>query len=137
MYPPHRPAAPAVKPFRGRDLPVTVDATLEEGDTIILYHGKDDGSVPDEVVAAQPCGTGGADEHGWADVHPLAIDDDGYARQAALDGGWHEFPRSFFTVGRLGDVSVPCVSIAAQRRFHSGYELRDFDRHDLAVLDQL
>src|SRR4051794_7335199 len=46
---------------------------------------------------------------GWVDVHPLVIDDEGNARQAALDGGWHELPRSFFTTGRLRDVPVPCV----------------------------
>jgi lincosamide nucleotidyltransferase A/C/D/E len=68
-------------------------------------------------------------------VHPLVIDAQGNARQAALDGGWHEFPRSFFTVGRLGDVPVPCVSIGAQRLSHSGYQLRDVDQHDLAVLE--
>jgi lincosamide nucleotidyltransferase A/C/D/E len=74
---------------------------------------------------------------GWVDLHPLVIDRDGNARQAALGGGWHEFPRSFFTVGHLGGVSVPCVSIHAQRLFHSGYELHEVDRQDLALLDQL
>jgi lincosamide nucleotidyltransferase A/C/D/E len=74
---------------------------------------------------------------GWVDIHPLVIDANGNARQAALDGGWHEFPRSFFTVGRLGDVSVPCFSVEAQRVFHSGYQLRDIDHRDLALLDQL
>jgi lincosamide nucleotidyltransferase A/C/D/E len=74
---------------------------------------------------------------GWVDLHPLVIDDDGNARQAALGGGWHEFPRSFFTTGNLGDVTVPCVSAEAQRLFHSGYELRDVDRSDLALLDEL
>lgn len=74
---------------------------------------------------------------GWVDVHPLVIDADGDARQAALDGGWHEFPRSFFTTGVLDGVAVPCVSKEAQLLFHSGYELREVDRHDLALLDHL
>lgn len=74
---------------------------------------------------------------GWVDVHPLVIDDDGSARQAVLAGGWHEFPRSFFTAGCLADRSVPCVSMEAQRLFHTGYELREVDRRDLALLDQL
>jgi lincosamide nucleotidyltransferase A/C/D/E len=74
---------------------------------------------------------------GWVDIHPLVIDPQGNARQAALGGGWHEFPGSFFTVGRLDDVVVPCVSLEAQRLFHTGYELRTVDRHDLAVLGQL
>ena len=78
-----------------------------------------------------------APERGWVDVHPLVVQPDGSARQAALDGGWHLWPPSFFTVGRLGDVVVPCVSLEAQRLFHSGYEPRTVDEHDLAVLDQL
>lgn len=78
-----------------------------------------------------------ASGRGWVDVHPLVIDEQGNARQAALGGGWHEFPRSFFTVGRIGDVSVPCFSVEAQRLFHAGYQLRDVDEHDLAVLDRL
>jgi len=79
----------------------------------------------------------GAQDRGWVDVHPLVLGEDGSARQAALGGGWHEFPHSFFTVGRLGDAVVPCFSIEAQRLFHSGYDLRDVDHHDLALLDQL
>ena len=79
----------------------------------------------------------GAQGRGWIDLHPLVLDDEGNARQAALGGGWHVFPRSFFTLGRLGDVSVPCVSLEAQRLFHSGYEPRTVDQHDLAVLARL
>ena len=74
---------------------------------------------------------------GWVDLHPLAIDDHGNARQAALGGGWHEFPRSWFTTGRLGGVSVPCVSLQAQRAFHEGYEPRQVDLLDLAQLERL
>jgi lincosamide nucleotidyltransferase A/C/D/E len=74
---------------------------------------------------------------GWVDVHPLVIDDHGDARQATLDGGWHEFPGSFFATGHLDDVAVPCVSREAQLLFHSGYELRQVDRRDLALLNQL
>ena len=73
----------------------------------------------------------------WVDLHPLVIDDNGDARQAALDGGWHEFHRTWFTTGVLGEVTVPCVSVEAQRLFHSGYELRAVDRFDLAQLDRL
>ena len=73
----------------------------------------------------------------WVDLHPLAIDENGDARQAALDGGWHEFHRSWFTTGILGGVTVPCVSVEAQLRFHTGYELRTVDRLDLAQLQRL
>jgi lincosamide nucleotidyltransferase A/C/D/E len=54
-----------------------------------------------------------------------------------LDGGWHDFPASLFTIGRIGEVAVPCVSIEAQRLFRTGYELRATDHHDLALLDEL
>jgi lincosamide nucleotidyltransferase A/C/D/E len=74
---------------------------------------------------------------GWVDVHPLVLDDAGNARQAAFDGGWHEWPVGSFTVGRIDDVPVPCVSVEAQRLFRTGYELRQSDRHDLALLDVL
>ena len=72
---------------------------------------------------------------GWVDIHPLVIDASGNARQAALGGGWHQFPRAFFTVGQIGGVTVPCFSVEAQRLFHSGYPLREVDERDLALLD--
>ncbi len=50
---------------------------------------------------------------GWVDVHPLVVQPDGSARQAALRGGWHGWP-IVLHVGRLEDVVVPCVSIEAQ-----------------------
>ena len=78
-----------------------------------------------------------AEGRGHVDLHPLRIDPDGSARQAALGGGWHHFPASYFTSGRLGGTPVPCVSAQAQRRFREGYELRDVDRHDLALLEEL
>jgi hypothetical protein len=34
-------------------------------------------------------------------------------------------------------VPVPCVSVAAQRLFHTGHQLRGIGRHDLAVIDEL
>jgi lincosamide nucleotidyltransferase A/C/D/E len=73
----------------------------------------------------------------WVDLHPLVIDANGDARQAALDGGWHEFDKSWFTTGSLGGVPVPCMSVEAQRLFHSGYERREVDLLDLSVLERL
>ena len=74
---------------------------------------------------------------GWVDLHPLLLDEDGSARQASLDGGYHVFPASFFTAGSLGGVIVPCVSAQAQRVFRTGYEPRSVDVHDLTMLDEL
>jgi lincosamide nucleotidyltransferase A/C/D/E len=116
-----------------RDVDIDIDATFED-DVLTALHGLGFGFETDMRPNRVELGSTG---RGWVDVHLLVIDAQGNARQAALDGGWYEFPRSFFTVGRLGDVSVPCVSIEAQRLFHSGYELRDVDRHDLAVLGEL
>ena len=116
-----------------RDLDIDVDGAFEDEVLAVLHdmgYAIETDWRPNRVELAAP-------GRGWVDVHPLLIDDEGNARQAALDGGWHEFRRSFFTSGRLGGVPVPCLSIAAQRLFHSGYELRDVDLHDLAVLDEL
>jgi lincosamide nucleotidyltransferase A/C/D/E len=116
-----------------RDVDVDIDGIFEDQVLMALEemgYAIESDWRPNRVELAAP-------GKGWVDVHPLVIDDEGNARQAALGGGWHEFPRSFFVVGRLGDASVPCFSIEAQRLFHSGYELREVDQHDLAVLDQL
>ncbi len=78
-----------------------------------------------------------ASDRGRVDLHPLIVAPDGSARQAALHGGFHEFPASNFASGSLGGVAVPCVSITAQRAFREGYEHRDVDRHDLRLLDDL
>ncbi len=74
---------------------------------------------------------------GWVDLHPLQLAEDGSARQASLDGGFHVFPDHFFTLGHLAGATVGCVSEQAQRLFRTGYEPRAVDVHDLAVLDGL
>lgn len=74
---------------------------------------------------------------GCVDLHPFRFDADGSARQAALDGSSHHFPSSYFSRGSLDGTPVPCVSAEAQRAFHQGYDHRDVDRHDLALLDAL
>lgn len=116
-----------------RDLDLDIDSDFEEEVLRVLrrlgYHIESDWR-PNRMELVAP-------GRGWVDLHPLAIDDEGNARQAALGGGWHEFPRSFFATGHLGQTAVPCVSLEAQRRFHSGYQLREVDRHDLAILRQL
>jgi lincosamide nucleotidyltransferase A/C/D/E len=116
-----------------RDVDIDIDGAFE-GEVLAvlgdLGYGIETDWRPNRVELVAP-------GRGWVDVHPLVIDDDGTARQAALGGGWHEFPRSYFTWGHLGEVPVPCVSREAQRVFHSGYALRPVDQHDLALLDEL
>lgn len=86
--------------------------------------------LPNRVELAAP-------GRGFVDLHPLLLEPDGSARQAALDGGFHVFPAVFFTVGSLDGVAVPCVSAQAQRLFHNGYPARPVDSHDLALIDGL
>jgi lincosamide nucleotidyltransferase A/C/D/E len=74
---------------------------------------------------------------GRVDVHPLQLHADGSASQVALDGGSYFFPRGYFTMGSLAGRPVPCFSVAAQRHFRSGYDLRPQDVHDLALLEKL
>jgi lincosamide nucleotidyltransferase A/C/D/E len=67
----------------------------------------------------------------------VAFDEHGDGRQADVDGGFFAYPRDCFTIGRIADRQVSCLSVEQQLRFHSGYELRDIDREDLALLQQL
>jgi lincosamide nucleotidyltransferase A/C/D/E len=116
-----------------RDLDVDLDVQSEEPVLAVLAemgYTVDTDWRPNRVELHAP-------GRGRVDLHPLRIDEDGSARQAALDGGFHVFPRAFFVTGSLAGIPVPCVSVAAQRLFRTGYELRAKDRHDLAVLDEL
>jgi lincosamide nucleotidyltransferase A/C/D/E len=74
---------------------------------------------------------------GRVDLHPLLIDETGDARPAALDGGWDEFPSTWFAHGSLNGTQIPCVTAQAQRAFRTGYELRAVDHHDLGQLDRI
>ena len=71
------------------------------------------------------------------DLHPVVFGADGNGRQAHVDGGHFEYPRGCFTVGSIGGVAVPCLSVDQQLRFHTGYQPRDNDRHDVALLHSL
>lgn len=75
-------------------------------------------------------------EMGYIDIHPLVIAEDGSARQAALDGGWYEFKREWFTTATFENRIVPCISAEAQKLFHTGYELREVDKIDMRNLSE-
>ncbi|MEU4566292.1 hypothetical protein [Micromonospora sp. NPDC023956] len=81
-----------------------------------------------EVVAAR---------RGRVDLHPVTFDATGDAHQAGLDGGSFRYPRDCFTTGTIAGRPVGCLSVAQQMVLHSGYEPRDVDRTDLALLRQL
>jgi lincosamide nucleotidyltransferase A/C/D/E len=73
----------------------------------------------------------------WVDLHPVRFDAHGQGRQADLGGGHFEYPSGCFVSGRSGCSMVGCLSVELQLRFRAGYELRDVDRHDLALLATL
>ncbi len=77
------------------------------------------------------------EEFGYIDIHPFVLNGDGTSKQADLRGGWYEFPSDYFGEATLEGRTIPCISWKGQKAFHSGYELRDKDVQDLAVLDEL
>ncbi len=73
----------------------------------------------------------------YVDTHPLQFAPDGSAVQSGLDGEEFLYPASAFTRGRVNGRLVRCLSVEQQLTFHSGYEPRDVDHHDLALLNGL
>lgn len=76
-------------------------------------------------------------ELGYIDIHPLEISSEGNARQADPDGGWYQFEAEWFTETIFEGRKIPCISVQAQKLFHSGYELREVDKADIKKLDEL
>jgi len=74
---------------------------------------------------------------GWVDVHPVAFGADGTGVQADLDGGSFVYPAGCFVTGVIGGCEVACLSVEQQLAFHSGYEPRAVDRHDLRLLHEM
>ena len=75
--------------------------------------------------------------HGYIDIHPLIISDSGDAKQADLEGGWYHFKAEYFSEALFEGRTIPCISLEAQRIFHSGYELREVDKEDLKKLEEI
>lgn len=57
--------------------------------------------------------------------------------QADLEGGWYEFEKDYFGSVFFEGKTIPCISLKGQKVFHSGYELRDKDKHDISILESL
>jgi lincosamide nucleotidyltransferase A/C/D/E len=70
----------------------------------------------------------------WVDLHPVAFDAAGDGRQAGPEGTSFGYPRADLVVGVLAGHRLPCLSADRQRVFHSGYDPRPVDVHDLALL---
>lgn len=73
----------------------------------------------------------------WVDVHPVAFDSNGHGLQGEADGLHFDYPPDAFVIGQIGARPVPCLSVSQQRAFHSGYDHRPQDKHDLGILDTL
>lgn len=71
-----------------------------------------------------------------ADLHPIRFQADGSALQSGHDRDYL-YPADCFTLGRIGDREMPCLSAVIQREFHTGYAPRPVDLHDLALLGDL
>lgn len=68
------------------------------------------------------------------DLHPLAISEDGTGILPGFDGVTYRYPPEEITTGKIAGRPVRCISAALQVRFHDGYEPRDVDRADMALL---
>lgn len=74
---------------------------------------------------------------GYIDIHPFVLNNDTTAKQADLEGGWYEFEADIFGSAVFNGRDIPCISIKGQKLFHSGYELREIDKHDIKILESL
>lgn len=114
-----------------RDVDIDFDATREE---VLLSKLQELGYEittdwrPSRVELYHPA-------HGYIDLHPLIINGAGDARQANPEGGWYDFKSEWFTQSFFEGRTIPCLSLEAQRLFHSGYELREVDKLDLKILE--
>ncbi|MBQ6808941.1 MAG: aminoglycoside adenylyltransferase [Firmicutes bacterium] len=74
---------------------------------------------------------------GYLDIHPFVLEEAGKAKQADLEGGWYLFEADYFGAADFAGREIPCISPKGQKIFHSGYELREKDRHDLQLIEKL
>lgn len=69
------------------------------------------------------------------DLHPLRFAQDGSAEQSSFTPGEpFRYPASCFVTGTILGTTVRCLSAEQQWHFHQGYQPRERDLHDLALL---
>ncbi len=78
-----------------------------------------------------------SEKYGYLDIHPFVLNTDGTAKQADLEGGWYEFEKDLFGNAVFEGKTIPCISVKGQKIFHSGYDLRDKDKHDILILENI
>jgi len=113
-----------------RDLDLAIDA--DDVDAAIaalggLGYGVVLDARPVRIVAAGPAGRS-------VDIHPVRFDATGRGRQANDAGPAFDYSPDGFTAGSIAGVMVPCLSADQLVCFHVGYEPKDSDRHDMALL---
>jgi lincosamide nucleotidyltransferase A/C/D/E len=116
-----------------RDLDLAVDATQEALVLAVLErlgYAVETDWRPVRVELAAP-------GRGWVDVHPVALDDEGNGIQSGLNGERFLYPAGEFVTGTIAGRTVGCISARQQISWRSGYDLRNVDRQDLAVLRRL
>ena len=121
---------------RHRDLDLAVDVTQLPLDHLVLALDRHGFAIetdwrPSRVALVAP----GVRQ---VDLHPVVFDADGVGWQANLEGlEPFRYPADAFVQGSIEDEAVDCLSAAQQLRFHSGYEPRDHDVRDIALLKTL
>lgn len=78
-----------------------------------------------------------SEKFGYLDIHPFILNENGTAKQADLEGGWYEFEAEYFGSAIFEGKTIPCISAKGQKVFHTGYELREVDKQDIEIIDQL
>lgn len=116
-----------------RDLDLAVDADDESSAVGVLRRGGYQIETDWRPVRVEL----GAPGRGWVDLHPVMFGPDGHGRQTDVGGGHFDYPPDGFAEGVIAGRRVRCLSLEQQRRFHEGYEPRDIDLHDLALLRRL
>lgn len=74
---------------------------------------------------------------GYLDIHPFIINEDGTSKQADLEGGWYEFEVDYFGSAIFEGKTISCISVKGQKLFHTEYELREVDKHDTEIIENL
>jgi lincosamide nucleotidyltransferase A/C/D/E len=113
-----------------RDVDLALDVRDVRG-TLAVLHGLGYEIETDERPTRVELGAPGDRR---VDLHPLTFDLGGDGIQRGPDGERWVYPPDCFITGTLAGRTVGCIGAAQQVLFHSGYELRDVDRHDLALL---
>lgn len=115
-----------------RDLDLAVDSADEAMATDVLHCmgcGVETDWLPVRVEMAG--------DRGRVDLHPVVFDAAGRGTQAGLHGSEFVYPENCFVGGMIGGRLVGCLSVDQQIVFHTGYEPRDVNLADLALLEIL